>query len=116
MHIVHKYINVLEKYFINLYLIIVLYIGGLWYYTDTPVEGQACVMKSTVINTSKEMMCYSDFPIPKEFPIYMHNKYVIQYFNMYAERFSLKNYIQFRTEVCLSFSDREIQIVYSYKI
>ncbi|XP_078332584.1 flavin-containing monooxygenase 5-like isoform X2 [Crassostrea virginica] len=75
------------------------HIGGLWYYTDTPVEGQACVMKSTVINSSKEMMCYSDFPIPKEFPIYMHNKYVIQYFNMYAERFNLKNYIQFRTEV-----------------
>lgn len=50
--------------------------GGLWHYTDTPVEGQACVMKSTVINTSKEMMAYSDFPIPSEYPIYMHNTQV----------------------------------------
>ncbi len=40
-------------------------IGGLWNYTTDSKEGQACVMKSTVINTSKEMMPYSDFLIPK---------------------------------------------------
>lgn len=75
------------------------YIGGLWYYTEEPTDGQSCVMKSTVINTSKEMMCYSDYPIPKESPNFMHNKHVLQYFNLYAEKFDLKKYIRFKTEV-----------------
>ncbi|XP_060083820.1 flavin-containing monooxygenase 5-like [Ylistrum balloti] len=74
-------------------------IGGLWNYTDDVRDDQACVMKSTVINTSKEMMCYSDFPIPEEFPIYMHNKYVKRYFEMYTANFQLDKYIQFNTEV-----------------
>jgi len=56
-------------------------------------------MRSTVINTSKEMMCYSDFPIPAEFAIYMHNKKVDEYFHMYADHFKLKQHIQFKTEV-----------------
>lgn len=75
------------------------HIGGLWYYTEEPTDGQSCVMKSTVINTSKEMMCYSDYPIPKEYPNFMHNKHVLQYFNLYAEKFDLKKYIRFKTEV-----------------
>ncbi|XP_053398364.1 flavin-containing monooxygenase 5-like [Mercenaria mercenaria] len=75
------------------------YIGGLWHYTGEVEEGQACVMKSTVINTSKEMMCYSDFPIPGEYPMYMHNTCVDQYFHKYADKFDLKKYINFRTEV-----------------
>lgn len=56
-------------------------------------------MKSTVINTSKEMMCYSDFPIPEEFAIFMHNRYVDKYFNMYAENFGLNKHINLNTEV-----------------
>ena len=34
-------------------------IGGLWYYTkNIKPDGQSTVAKSTVINTSKESMCY----------------------------------------------------------
>ncbi|KAH9514514.1 Cyclopentanone 1,2-monooxygenase (CPMO) [Bulinus truncatus] len=74
-------------------------IGGLWRYTDEPVDGQGCVMKSTVINTSKEIMAYSDFPIPSEFPIFMHNTHVFQYFKIYAEKFDLLKHINFNIEV-----------------
>lgn len=73
-------------------------IGGLWNYRET-CEGQACVMKSTIINTSKEMMCYSDFPIPREYPNFMHNSKVMEYFRLYAEKFNLRRYIRFETEV-----------------
>ncbi|XP_013068490.2 flavin-containing monooxygenase 5-like [Biomphalaria glabrata] len=75
------------------------HIGGLWRYTDKPVDGQACVMKSTVINTSKEIMAYSDFPIPAEFPIFMHNSHVYEYFKMYADNFKLAKHIKFNIEV-----------------
>lgn len=74
-------------------------IGGLWRYTEKVTEGQSCVMKSTIINTSKEMMCYSDFPIPADYPIFMHNTYVQKYFNLYADKFNLRKYIQFGKEI-----------------
>ena len=45
------------------------------------------------------MMSYSDFPIPKEYPVYMHNSYVLKYFNLYIDHFGLKKHIRFRTEV-----------------
>ena len=75
-------------------------LGGLWnYHEEQREDGQASVYKSTVINTSKEMMCYSDFPIPADMPIYMHNKHVAKYFHLYADKFGLKKYIQFQTSV-----------------
>ena len=50
------------------------YIGGLWRYQEhLDVNGIASVMKSTVINTSKEVSSFSDYPPPKEAPNYMHN-------------------------------------------
>ncbi|XP_033099009.1 dimethylaniline monooxygenase [N-oxide-forming] 5-like [Anneissia japonica] len=70
-------------------------IGGLWNFRENR-DGQACVFKSTIINTNKEMMCYSDFPIPKEFPNFMHNTYVQKYLELYAEKFDLLKYVCFR--------------------
>ncbi|CAG5117466.1 unnamed protein product [Candidula unifasciata] len=74
-------------------------LGGLWRYTDEPIEGQGCVMKSTVINTSKEMMSYSDFIIPEKYPVFMHNTQVYEYFKLYAEHFDLEKYINYHEEV-----------------
>lgn len=73
-------------------------IGGLWWYREDR-DGQGCVFKSTVINTSKEHMAFSDFPAPKDFPNYMHNRYLLDYFNMYADNFGLKKHIRYRTLV-----------------
>ncbi|XP_076307472.1 flavin-containing monooxygenase 5-like [Tachypleus tridentatus] len=74
-------------------------IGGLWRYRDDDFDGVASVMKSTIINTSKEINAYSDFPPPKEFPNYMHNNYMIKYIEMYAEKFDLARYVRFRHEI-----------------
>ncbi|XP_022240815.1 dimethylaniline monooxygenase [N-oxide-forming] 5-like [Limulus polyphemus] len=46
-------------------------LGGLWRYRDDDTDELASVMKSTIINSSKEMSAYSDFPPPKEFPNYI---------------------------------------------
>ena len=55
--------------------------------------------RSTVINTSKEMMAFSDFPIPKEYPPYMHNSQIIEYFDSYVKHFGLDKHIHFLTKV-----------------
>lgn len=36
-------------------------------------------MKNTVINTSKEMTAYSDFPPPKEAANFMHHSQLLEY-------------------------------------
>uniref|UniRef100_F6SNY7 Flavin-containing monooxygenase n=1 Tax=Ciona intestinalis TaxID=7719 RepID=F6SNY7_CIOIN len=73
-------------------------IGGLWRFEESKKNG-ATVYRSTHVNTSKEMMSYSDFPLPKEYANYMHNSYVLKYYRMYAERFGILKHIQFHTEV-----------------
>uniref|UniRef100_A0A8C3JKW6 Flavin-containing monooxygenase n=1 Tax=Calidris pygmaea TaxID=425635 RepID=A0A8C3JKW6_9CHAR len=75
-------------------------IGGLWRFEEHPEEGRASIYRSVIINTSKEMMCFSDFPIPEDFPNYMHNSKIMEYFRMYARRFDLLRHIRFRTSVC----------------
>ncbi|KAJ8376354.1 hypothetical protein SKAU_G00069340 [Synaphobranchus kaupii] len=75
-------------------------IGGLWRFKENPEPDRASIYHSVIINTSKEMMCFSDFPIPAEFPNYMHNSLIMDYFRMYAENFQLTRYIRFQTCVC----------------
>jgi dimethylaniline monooxygenase (N-oxide forming) len=75
-------------------------IAGLWNYSNSIAEEDvASVMKSTVINTSKEMIYFSDFPIPAEFPNFMHNSRVLEYMRLYADEFKLMSCIRFKTEV-----------------
>nr|AAQ94601.1 flavin containing monooxygenase 1 [Danio rerio] len=74
-------------------------IGGLWRFKENPDAGRASIYHSLIINTSKEMMCYSDYPIPAHFPNYMHNSLIMEYFRMYAENFQLKRHIRFQTRV-----------------
>uniref|UniRef100_A0A8D0L0W4 Flavin-containing monooxygenase n=1 Tax=Sphenodon punctatus TaxID=8508 RepID=A0A8D0L0W4_SPHPU len=75
-------------------------IGGLWRYEENPEEGRPSIYKSVIINTSKEMMCFSDYPIPDDFPNFMHNSRLMEYFRMYAKHFDLLRYIHFKTNVC----------------
>uniref|UniRef100_A0A8C9F015 Flavin-containing monooxygenase n=1 Tax=Pavo cristatus TaxID=9049 RepID=A0A8C9F015_PAVCR len=74
-------------------------IGGLWRFKEQPEEGRASIYRSVIINTSKEMMCFSDFPIPDDFPNYMHHSKIMEYFRMYARRFDLLRHIRFKTSV-----------------
>lgn len=74
-------------------------ICGLWRFTEDVIEGKGSVAKSTIIKTSKEMTAFSDFPPPPEFPVYMHQEYVCTYFRMYADKFDLKKYIRFKSEI-----------------
>lgn len=57
---------------------------------------RASIYRSLTINISKEMMCYSDFPIPANYPNYMHHSKILNYFRMYAEHFKLIQHICFQ--------------------
>lgn len=57
---------------------------------------RASIYRSLTINISKEMMCFSDFPIPADYPNYMHHSKILTYFRMYAEHFKLLQHIRFQ--------------------
>ncbi|KHN87424.1 Dimethylaniline monooxygenase [N-oxide-forming] 5 [Toxocara canis] len=73
-------------------------IGGLWNYRPQMKEG-GTIMKSTISNTSKEMMAYSDFPPSADYPNFMHNSMIMHYVNEYAEKFDLLRDIRFDANV-----------------
>ncbi|XP_077996821.1 dimethylaniline monooxygenase [N-oxide-forming] 2-like [Glandiceps talaboti] len=74
--------------------------GGMWNYSDeiTPQEG-AALYRSTVLNTSKEMVSFSDFPFPEKCTPYVTHKRALKYLQDYAEHFDLEKYIRFNTNV-----------------
>ncbi|CAD5228927.1 unnamed protein product [Bursaphelenchus okinawaensis] len=74
-------------------------IGGLWRYKENPLNDEGTVMKSTVINTSKEMTAYSDFPPLDDAPNYMHNSEMYSYLHRYADHFKLRSKVFFKHQV-----------------
>lgn len=72
-------------------------IGGNWRYGND--NGRSAAYDSLHIDTSKDRMAFSDFPMPEEYPNYLHHSQVLEYFEAYAERFGLEERITFRTRV-----------------
>uniref|UniRef100_A0A8C5W282 Dimethylaniline monooxygenase [N-oxide-forming] 3 n=1 Tax=Microcebus murinus TaxID=30608 RepID=A0A8C5W282_MICMU len=74
-------------------------IGGLWKFSDHAEEGRASIYQSVFTNSSKEMMCFPDFPYPDDFPNFMHNSKIQEYIIAFAKEKNLLKYIQFKTLV-----------------
>ncbi|RKO85883.1 flavin monooxygenase-like protein, partial [Blyttiomyces helicus] len=77
------------------------HVGGLWRYVPhrEGEEPHSSVYQSTIINTSKEMMSYSDFPVPKEWPTFLPHRFVAKYLNLYCDNFDLRKHIKFNRKV-----------------
>uniref|UniRef100_A0A670Y4R6 Flavin-containing monooxygenase n=1 Tax=Pseudonaja textilis TaxID=8673 RepID=A0A670Y4R6_PSETE len=73
-------------------------IGGLWRFQEHVTEGHSSIYKSLTTNSSKELMSFSDFPIPEEYPNYVHHSKMMEYFRMYAKQFDLIKYIHFKID------------------
>ncbi|XP_077519647.1 flavin-containing monooxygenase 5-like [Amblyomma americanum] len=74
-------------------------LGGLWRFRQDSAPGQPSVMRTTVINSSKELTAFSDFPPPAHFPNYMHHSVLLEYLQMYAQHFRLTDKILFGRQV-----------------
>ncbi|XP_063056496.1 flavin-containing monooxygenase 5-like [Engraulis encrasicolus] len=74
-------------------------IGGLWRFKEKPEAGRANIYQSVIVNSSKEMMAYSDFPPPAHFPNNMHHTQVLQYLWLYAAHYGLLKHVHLQTAV-----------------
>ncbi|KAJ3189992.1 hypothetical protein HDU85_000283 [Gaertneriomyces sp. JEL0708] len=77
-------------------------VGGLWRYVPKNAADEdvhSSLYASTIINTSKEMMAYSDFPPPADWPTFLPHRHVVKYLNMYCDHFNLRPHIKFNRKV-----------------
>ncbi|HEY1457008.1 MAG TPA: NAD(P)-binding domain-containing protein, partial [Solirubrobacteraceae bacterium] len=72
-------------------------VGGNWVFANR--NGMSAAYRQLHINTSREVMEYSDFPMPKSYPDFPHHTHIAAYFNDYVEHFSLREKITFQTSV-----------------
>jgi cation diffusion facilitator CzcD-associated flavoprotein CzcO len=72
-------------------------VGGNWVWGNT--NGMSSAYRSLHINTSRERMEYSDFPMPKSYPDFPHHTHIAKYFDAYVDHFGIRDRIRFETGV-----------------
>jgi dimethylaniline monooxygenase (N-oxide forming) len=72
-------------------------VGGNWVFGNRNEMSSA--YRTLHINTSRERMEYSDFPMPKSYPDFPHHTHIAEYFNDYVDHFGFRDRIAFETEV-----------------
>jgi dimethylaniline monooxygenase (N-oxide forming) len=72
-------------------------VGGNWVFKNA--NGMSSSYRSLHINTSRERMAYSDFPMPESYPRFPHHTHVAAYFDAYVDHFGFRSTITFETAV-----------------
>ena len=72
-------------------------VGGNWVFGNR--NGMSSAYRSLHINTSRPRMEYSDFPMPKDYPMFPHHSQIAAYFDSYVEHFGFRDRIRFGTGV-----------------
>ena len=72
-------------------------VGGNWVYGNR--NGMSSAYRSLHINTSRDRMTYSDFPMPESYPDFPHHTQIAAYFDAYVDHFGFRDRIAFETSV-----------------
>ena len=72
-------------------------VGGNWVFKNS--NGVSSSYRSLHINTSRERMEFSDFPMPKSLPDFPRHDHIADYFDSYVDHFGFRDSIQFETGV-----------------
>ncbi len=75
-------------------------LGGMWVFKNS--NGLSSAYRSLHINTSRDKMAYSDFPMPADYPDYPHHAQIAAYFDAYVDHFGFRDKIRFGTSVRLA--------------
>jgi dimethylaniline monooxygenase (N-oxide forming) len=80
-------------------------VGGNWVFANK--NGMSSAYRSLHINTSRERMEFSDFPMPRDYPDFPHHVQIAAYFDAYVDRFGLRDRITFETGVAQAERDAD---------
>lgn len=70
-------------------------LGGNWLYGSPG----SSVYRSTHLISSKRQTEFRDFPLPDDWPPYLHHEQALEYLRRYADHFGLRQHIRFGVEV-----------------
>ena len=80
-------------------------VGGTWVYTDDVgkdkygLEIHSSMYQGLMTNLPKEIMTFPDFPYPYDDNSYVSSEKILNYINLYADKFNLRDNIKFEHEV-----------------
>ncbi|MGH2841065.1 MAG: NAD(P)-binding domain-containing protein, partial [Solirubrobacteraceae bacterium] len=72
-------------------------IGGNWVFANK--NGMSAAYRDLHINTSRDRMEFTDFPMPRAYPDFPHHTQIAAYFNAYVDHFGIRDKILFETAV-----------------
>jgi hypothetical protein len=72
-------------------------VGGNWVFGNK--NGMSAAYRYLHINTSRERMQYSDFPMPESYPDFPRHDQIAAYFDSYVDHFGFRDRIRFDTGV-----------------
>src|SRR5882757_10648357 len=72
-------------------------IGGMWRYEND--NGLSSAYASLHIDTSRDNLGYSDFPIPKSMPDFLSHAQFLRYLESYADHFGIRKLATFKAAV-----------------
>lgn len=72
-------------------------VGGNWVFKNR--NGTSSAYRSLHINTSRERMGYTDFPMPTSYPDFPRHTHIAAYFDAYVDHFGFRDRIAFETRV-----------------
>jgi len=78
-------------------------VGGNWVFGNR--NGMSAAYRDLFINTSRERMAYSDFPMSHSYPDFPHHSHIRAYFNDYVDHFGFRDRITFQTGVAAARRD-----------
>jgi len=79
-------------------------LGGMWRYGND--NGLSCAYRSLHIDTSRNNLGYSDFPIAEDKPDFLSHRQLLEYLESYADQFGARERIRFNCEVTAVEKDR----------
>lgn len=72
-------------------------VGGNWVFQNA--NGMSAAYRDLHINTSRERMQFSDFPMPPSCPDFPHHTHIAAYFESYVDAFGFRDRISFETRI-----------------
>src|ERR671923_403991 len=72
-------------------------VGGNWVFGNK--NGMSAAYRQLHINTSRDRMEFSDFPMPKSYPDYPHHAQIAADCDAYVDHFGFRHTIRFETKV-----------------
>jgi dimethylaniline monooxygenase (N-oxide forming) len=72
-------------------------VGGNWVFANK--NGMSAAYRDLFINTSRQRMAYSDYPMPESYPDFPHHTHIAAYFEDYVDHFGFRERIAFETGV-----------------